>query len=86
MIICFTCSGYCFHIFKGKYHKLLGLGLNADESAYHHHHHYQNKGNFSAAWLDAIYGTHDAWLDVGRTAGYIEYLNNKRPVNESVKG
>ena len=74
-----THSGYSFYVFKEKWHKIVGIGFNADESVYHFYHHlYYNKGNFSSMLMDHLYGTHDYWLKDGRTAGVIAKLKREK--------
>ena len=53
-------SGFSF---AGTLPHRLGL-TNADEAAWHDFHHTGNRGNFGAAYLDHLFGTMDAWVEM----------------------
>merc|ERR1712019_131388 len=61
-------SGFCFY--NTWLHK---LGFTcADTCAYHDFHHTGNRGNFGGPMMDWLFGTMDAWVELGGAEGYID--------------
>jgi len=76
-----THSGYCFY---GTWLHSIGL-TNSEGAAYHDYHHTGNRGNFGNGWLDHIFGTQDAWLDIGGIEGYIAKKRSENILNYRVR-
>jgi methylsterol monooxygenase len=69
-----THSGYCFY---GTWLWRIGL-TNAEGCAYHDYHHTGNRGNFGGpAYLDHLFGTMDAWVEMGGVEGYVARAREK---------
>lgn len=63
-------SGYCL---RGTLLDSLGL-CYAEGAAFHDFHHSVNKGNFGNQFTDWLFGTMDAYADMGLMDGYLRRL------------
>lgn len=62
-----THSGFCFY---GTFLHKIGL-TNSEIAAYHDFHHTKNHGNFGSPFMDYLFGTMDAWMQLGACKGYV---------------
>jgi sterol desaturase/sphingolipid hydroxylase (fatty acid hydroxylase superfamily) len=65
-------EGHCGLCFYGTFLHLFSL-THADLSAFHNFHHGTLCGNFGVPWTDYVFGTMDAWVELGGSDKYIEH-------------
>jgi len=60
-------SGFCF---SGTLLHKIGLS-HSEMAAFHDFHHTKNHGNFGSPFTDYLFGTMDAWMQLGAFKGYV---------------